>query len=52
MDSTSPSYAGGARVSSSNSGVNWDSPDLSNDYMFEDWGDSAPTAKSYAYIIG
>lgn len=44
-DSTSPTYAGGSFVYSENSGGSW-SAVTGNDFMFEEWGELAVTAKT------
>ena len=41
-DGSSPTYAGGSRVDSSDSGSTWGVV-TENDFMFEDWGDPAST---------
>ena len=38
LDGSSPSYAGGARVNSNNSGVDWFTPSTGFDFIFETYG--------------
>ena len=41
LDASSPTYTGGCREWSSNSGGTWSS-DTARDYMFEEWGNAVP----------
>lgn len=50
-DGTSPTYAGGSREYSTDSGDSWVT-DTTQDYMFEDWGNLPPAGFSKAIIIG
>lgn len=50
-DGTSPTYAGGGRCNSENSGSSWSDQSSWDDFMFEEWGEppvSAPTVTTQA----
>ena len=48
LDSTSPTYAGGSRLSSTNGGSSW-SEDTSRDFMFETWGNTIMPSNVITY---